>query len=63
MPIINFEGPHMTIEQKAKIVKEFTAAASETLNIPKEAFTVLIKENNMENIGVAGELLSEKMKK
>lgn len=63
MPIINFEGPQMTKEQKAKLIKEFTDTASETLNVAQEAIIVLIKENNTENIGVGGELLSEKLKK
>lgn len=63
MPIIYFEGPPITKEQKAKLVREFTNTASETLDMPKETFTVLLKEVAPENVGVGGELLSERVKK
>ncbi len=63
MPYIVLDGPIMNKEQKKKIVSEFTKIASETLNLPKEAFTVLIRESTPDNVGVAGELLSEKVKK
>ncbi len=63
MPYIILEGPQMTKEQKSKLVKEFTDTAAYTLNMPKDAFTVLIKESNPDNVGVGGELLSERAKK
>ncbi len=63
MPYIILEGPQMTKDQKSQLVKEFTDTASQILNFPKEAFTVLIKESSPDNVGVGGELLSEKMKK
>jgi len=62
MPYIKFECPPMTKEQKEKVVREFTATASETLNLPKGAFTVLIRESTRDNVGVGGVLLSEKDK-
>lgn len=58
MPFITFEGPHMDKETKARIVRELTETASKILNIPPRAFSILIKENSADNIGLGGELLS-----
>lgn len=60
MPHIVFDGPELSREQKKELIKNFTATASKVTNIPREAFVVMIKENDLENIGVGGELLSEK---
>ncbi|KXS47364.1 MAG: 4-oxalocrotonate tautomerase [Halanaerobium sp. 4-GBenrich] len=60
MPHIVFDGPELSKEQKKELIKNFTDTASKVTNIPKEAFVVMIKENDLENIGVGGELLSEK---
>ena len=63
MPFIKMEAGKMTKEQKAKLITGFTDLASETLGIGKEHFTILIKENEMDNWGVGGEMLSDLMKK
>ena len=63
MPIITFENGHLTKEQKAELVCEFTDTASRITGIARQAFVVLIKENDTENIGVGGELLCERLKK
>jgi len=60
MPHIVFDGPELSKEKKKKLIKNFTNTASKVTNIPREAFVVMIKENDLENIGVGGELLSEK---
>ncbi|PUU89216.1 MULTISPECIES: 4-oxalocrotonate tautomerase DmpI [Halanaerobium] len=60
MPHIVFDGPELSKEKKKELIKNFTDTASKVTNIPKEAFVVMIKENDLENIGVGGELLSEK---
>ncbi|GAW92343.1 4-oxalocrotonate tautomerase DmpI [Calderihabitans maritimus] len=62
MPLIIFEGPELTKEQKEKIAKEFTDTASKITGIPAEAFTVLLKENSPENVGIGGQLLVNKKK-
>jgi 4-oxalocrotonate tautomerase len=36
-----------------------TKAASENLGIPEEAFTILIKENETDNWGVGGRVLTK----
>ncbi|MDY6985998.1 MAG: 4-oxalocrotonate tautomerase DmpI [Candidatus Thermoplasmatota archaeon] len=60
MPNIVLDGPKLTKDQKRAIVESFTQAASEITNVPKEAFVVMIKENELDNIGVGGKLLSER---
>lgn len=60
MPNIILEGPYLSREQKAQLVKEFTETASRILNIPAEAFIVTLKENSLENIGVGGKLLADR---
>ncbi len=60
MPVINFEGPKLSIDQKRKLVKSFTDAAREITGIPENAFVVLIKENQRENIGTGGQLLADR---
>lgn len=59
MPIIQFDGPLLSRDKKAELVAELTQTAHEVLNIPSRAFTVVIRENNLGNIGVGGKLLSE----
>ncbi|MGM0603404.1 MAG: 4-oxalocrotonate tautomerase DmpI [Bacillota bacterium] len=60
MPHIVFDGPELSKEQKKELVKNFTNTASKVTSIPREAFVVMIKENDLENVGVGGELLSDK---
>ncbi|MDK2799029.1 MAG: 4-oxalocrotonate tautomerase [Clostridiales bacterium] len=62
MPIIQIEGPVLSKEKKAELASKLTKTAQEVLNIPEQAFTVLIKENNMDNVAVGGQLLSERNK-
>ncbi|KZL91783.1 4-oxalocrotonate tautomerase DmpI [Clostridium magnum] len=60
MPVITLEGSKLSKEQKSQLVKELTAAAAKIMNAPEQAFVVLLKENEKENIGVGGKLISEK---
>lgn len=62
MPIITLEASHLKREQKVELVREFTATASRVLNIPADAFVVIIKENDMENIGCGGTLLADRQR-
>jgi 4-oxalocrotonate tautomerase len=63
MPVITVDGPKLTKEQKAKLVKEFATIASEVMNMPPQAFVTLIRENEAENVGSGTELLSERYSK
>lgn len=62
MPIITFDGGHLNREQKAELVKEFSEVSARVTGIPQQAFVVIIRENDAENIGVGGELLADKYK-
>ena len=62
MPVILFEGPQMTKEQKDKLVKAFAGEASKILNIPEDAFVTILRENSMDNIGNGTMLLADKFK-
>ena len=60
MPVITLEAGKLNKEQKSKLVKEFTSTASKVMNIPEQAFIILLKENEQDNIGFGGQLLSER---
>ena len=60
MPVITLEAGKLNKEQKSQLVKEFTSTASKVMNVPEQAFIVLLKENEQDNIGVGGQLLSER---
>jgi len=60
VPVITLETAKLSKEQKSQLVKEFTESASKITGIPKQAFNVILKENELDNIGVGGKLLSDK---
>lgn len=60
MPVITFEAAKLTKEQKQILAAEFTETASRITNIPKETIFVFLKENEAENVGVGGILLSDR---
>jgi 4-oxalocrotonate tautomerase len=62
MPIITLDGPKLDKDQKKELVESFTEAASEVTGIPEQSFIVLLKETDADNVGVGGDLLSEKQK-
>lgn len=59
MPIITLEAGKLSKEQKRQLVKELTATSSQILNIPEQAFIVLLNENELDNFGSGGKLVSE----
>ncbi len=62
MPVITIEASKLSKEQKRELVATLTKSASSIMNIPEQAYVVLVKENDIDNIGVGGILLSEKSK-
>lgn len=60
MPVITLESRALTKEQKAQLIKEFTATAARIMNRSEDAFIVYLKENDSDNVGVGGVMLSEK---
>ncbi|HKK42800.1 MAG TPA: 4-oxalocrotonate tautomerase DmpI [Bacteroidales bacterium] len=63
MPVITIEGPSLSPEKKEQLAATLTKAASGIMEINKDAFVVLIKENPYENMAQGGVLISEKLKK
>lgn len=59
MPFIKIEAGKMDKTQKEKLIEGFTNLASETLGIAKESFVILIKENDLDNWGTGGRMLSK----
>lgn len=59
MPFIKIEAGTMDKTKKEALITGLTKVASETLGIAPEAFTVLIKENEMDNWGTGGRMLSK----
>ncbi|MEA4957299.1 hypothetical protein SDC9_08396 [bioreactor metagenome] len=57
MPVITFDGPKLTKEQKEKITKAFAESASEIIGLPVQAMVTIIRENDLENIGSGNMLL------
>lgn len=60
MPAITVEISKMTKEQKAQMVKEFTESASRITGVPEQGFYIFIKENESDNVGVGGKLISDR---
>jgi 4-oxalocrotonate tautomerase len=61
MPTAIIEGPPIKdVDIKRHLVKEITDALEKAYKLPKEVFTVLIKENTSENVGVGGELILDR---
>lgn len=59
MPFIQLEGGRIKKEQKEKLISELTRVSSEILGIPEDVFLVLIKENDWDNWGTGGKVLSK----
>ena len=59
MPFIKLEGGKIDKEKKEKLISGLTKVASETLGIADDAFIVLIKENEMDNWGLGGKVLTK----
>lgn len=60
MPVITVEAGKLTKEQKSQLARELTESASRIMGVPAQAFIALIKENEPDNVGVGGTLLSER---
>lgn len=55
MPILQVEIlKGRTVEQKREMVRKVTDAVTETLNCPKEAVRIIIREMEFENFAHAG---------
>jgi len=59
MPVITMDGPKLSKEKKAELVKEFSQTASRITGIPVDAMIVIIREVDSENVGVGDCLLCD----
>ena len=59
MPVITMESAKLNMEQKQTLVKEFTETAASVTGIPEADFYVFIRENDPDNVGIGGQLLSK----
>lgn len=59
MPVITLDGPKLDKEQKAELVKSFSQTASKVTGLPVDAFIVIIREVDAENVGVGDCLLCD----
>jgi 4-oxalocrotonate tautomerase family enzyme len=63
MPVITIAArPLPEAYKKAELVRKVTEATCEAYGVPVESIIVFIQEYPMENIGVAGGLISERAK-
>ena len=62
MPVVKIDMGQTTKKTKKELIEKVTEALSETTKVPKQAFTVIIREESTDNFGVGGVQLSE-MKK
>lgn len=63
MPTIFFYGPKLDKEKSREMIKSFTETASRVTGIERTAFVVYLRESGPENVGVAGELLEDRLKR
>jgi len=54
MPTIIYEAGPLTRNKKDELIRTLTQSAAKITAVPEQAFTVLIKENPIENWGVGG---------
>lgn len=59
MPVIHFDGPVLTIDQKRSLIHGMTQAASQATGLPMASFTVVLNEHEYSNFGISGEVLVE----
>lgn len=59
MPVVNISITKLSKDKKKEIIEKITETLSEITNVPKQAFVVSINENDPDNIGVGGVMLSE----
>ena len=64
MPTATLEGPPIEdVEIKRNLVKEITDALEKAYKLPRQVYTVLIKENAANNVGVGGKLIIDREQK
>jgi len=63
MPNVIIDGPYLQdVGIKRDLVKEITDALEKAYKLPRQAFIVVIKENQPENVAVGGTLIIDRQK-
>ena len=60
IPVITIEGPKLSKEQKAELVKEISEVTSKIMNLPVESIVTIIREVDSENVGTGNILLCDR---
>lgn len=63
MPVIQIDMTPVTTEMKREIIKEVTETLINITKAPKEAFTVIIRENSLDSMGNSGISIADAQKK
>lgn len=64
MPLAIVDGPQIEdLNLKRTLVKEITDALEKAYGFQRESYIVLIRESLPENVGVAGELVLDRIRK
>jgi 4-oxalocrotonate tautomerase len=61
MPVITIKIGKIQPDKKKELIEKLTKAAVEVTSIPASSYLVFIEEFELENIGVGGQTLAEKM--
>ena len=59
MPYITVESGALSDEQKEQLIKRLTEVSSEIMKVPKEFFTITIKELPDKNFGIGGKTIDK----
>ncbi len=59
MPYITVESGTLSDEQKERLIKKLTDAASEIMEVPREFFSITIKELPDKNFGIGGRTIDK----
>ncbi len=64
MPVIRISGPaNVSKETKKELIEKTSKIVADSYGLPIQTITVIIDETPSDNVGVAGEQLSERMNK
>lgn len=59
MLYITIESGILSNEQKEQLIEQLTEVSSEIMNVPKEFFTITIKELPDKNFGIGGKTIDK----
>jgi 4-oxalocrotonate tautomerase len=61
MPNVVIDGPKIEdLEVKRTLIKEITDALEKAYKIPRFAYSIVIRENSPNNVGIGGTLLIDR---